>query len=61
MPELVTLEADGPLGKAGTQVWVDDPAQAVTPEGWTDPAAPAEKPAKAKPAPVEPPAEPSGS
>lgn len=26
MPELVTLEEDGPLGKAGDQVWVDDPA-----------------------------------
>lgn len=26
MPELVTLEEDGPLGPAGTQVWVDDPA-----------------------------------
>jgi hypothetical protein len=25
MPELVTLEEDGPLGKAGDQVWVDDP------------------------------------
>jgi len=26
MAELVTLEEDGPLGKAGEQVWVDDPA-----------------------------------
>lgn len=26
MPELVTLTEDGPLGPAGTQVWVDDPA-----------------------------------
>lgn len=26
MPELVTLDEDGPLGKAGDQVWVDDPA-----------------------------------
>lgn len=26
MAELVTLEEDGPLGKAGDQVWVDDPA-----------------------------------
>ena len=26
MPELVTLEEDGPLGKAGEQVWVDEPA-----------------------------------
>lgn len=26
MPELVTLTEDGPLGKAGDQVWVDDPA-----------------------------------
>ena len=25
-PELVTLEEDGPLGPAGTQVWVNDPA-----------------------------------
>lgn len=25
MPELVTLEEDGPLGKAGDVVWVDDP------------------------------------
>lgn len=25
MPELVTLDEDGPLGKAGDQVWVDDP------------------------------------
>lgn len=25
MPELVTLEEDGPLGKAGERVWVDDP------------------------------------
>ena len=24
MPELVTLTEDGPLGSAGTQVWVDD-------------------------------------
>ena len=26
MAELITLEEDGPLGPAGTQVWVDDPA-----------------------------------
>jgi hypothetical protein len=26
MPELVTLEEDGPFGKAGDQVWVNDPA-----------------------------------
>lgn len=26
MPELVTLTEDGVLGPAGTQVWVDDPA-----------------------------------
>ena len=26
MAELVTLEEDGPLGPAGTQVWVNDPA-----------------------------------
>ncbi|MBV9290971.1 MAG: hypothetical protein JO222_00870 [Frankiales bacterium] len=26
MAELVTLEEDGPLGNAGDQVWVDDPA-----------------------------------
>ena len=26
MPELVTLEEDGPLGKAGEQVWVDEPS-----------------------------------
>ena len=25
MPELVTLEEDGPLGKVGDKVWVDDP------------------------------------
>ena len=25
MAELVTLEEDGNLGKAGDQVWVDDP------------------------------------
>jgi hypothetical protein len=25
-PQLVTLEEDGPLGPAGTQVWVNDPA-----------------------------------
>lgn len=25
-PTLVTLEEDGPLGPAGTQVWVNDPA-----------------------------------
>lgn len=24
MPRLITLEEDGPLGPAGTQVWVDD-------------------------------------
>lgn len=45
MAELVTLSADGPLGKAGTQVWVDDPSQAQTPDGWVDPNA---KPAKGK-------------
>jgi hypothetical protein len=28
MAELVTLEEDGPLGPAGTQVWVNDPADA---------------------------------
>jgi len=27
-PTLVTLEEDGPLGPAGTQVWVNDPADA---------------------------------
>jgi hypothetical protein len=47
MAELVTLAADGPLGKAGTQVWVDDPSQAVTPDGWVDPN-PAPKLAKGK-------------
>ena len=26
LPELITLEEDGPLGNAGDQVWVDDPA-----------------------------------
>jgi hypothetical protein len=26
MAELVTLTEDGPLGKEGDQVWVDDPA-----------------------------------
>lgn len=26
MAELVTLTEDGPLGKAGEQVWVDDPS-----------------------------------
>jgi hypothetical protein len=26
MPELVTLEEDGQFGKAGDQVWVNDPA-----------------------------------
>ena len=26
-PKLVTLEEDGPLGPAGTQVWVNDPAE----------------------------------
>jgi hypothetical protein len=25
-PKLVTLEEDGPLGPAGAQVWVNDPA-----------------------------------
>jgi hypothetical protein len=28
MAELITLAEDGPLGKAGSQVWVDDPAEA---------------------------------
>lgn len=28
MAELITLAEDGPLGPAGTQVWVDDPEQA---------------------------------
>lgn len=28
MAELITLEEDGPLGPAGTQVWVDDPSDA---------------------------------
>lgn len=28
MAELVTLEEDGPLGPAGTQVWVNDPGDA---------------------------------
>lgn len=37
MAELVTLTEDGPLGKAGAQVWVDDPSQAATPKGWVDP------------------------
>ena len=27
-PQLITLEEDGPLGAAGTQVWVNDPADA---------------------------------
>lgn len=40
MAELVTLEEDGPLGPAGTQVWVNDPADAKT--------APAKKAAPAK-------------
>lgn len=31
MAELVTLEEDGPLGKAGDQVWVDDPADVQKP------------------------------
>lgn len=26
MAELITLTEDGPLGAAGTQVWVNDPA-----------------------------------
>lgn len=34
MAELVTLTEDGPLGAAGSQVWVDDPAQAAAPAGW---------------------------
>jgi hypothetical protein len=28
MAELVTLKEDGPLGSAGSQVWVNDPADA---------------------------------
>lgn len=32
MPELVTLTEDGPLGPAGTQVWVDDPADVEKPK-----------------------------
>jgi hypothetical protein len=51
MAELVTLEADGPLGKAGDQVWVDDPSQAVTPDGWVDPNP---KPAKGRQAAAQP-------
>jgi hypothetical protein len=27
MAQLITLAEDGPLGKAGSQVWVDDPAE----------------------------------
>lgn len=64
MAELVTLTEDGPLGTAGTQVWVDDASQAQTPEGWVNPNA---KPAKGKTAaqapaadpPADPPAEPA--
>lgn len=40
MAELVTLTEDGPLGKAGTQVWVDE----------APPAPSAPKPAKKTPA-----------
>lgn len=29
MAALVTLDEDGPLGKAGDRVWVDDPADAA--------------------------------
>lgn len=32
MPFLATLTQDGPLGKAGTQVWVDDPADVEKPK-----------------------------
>jgi hypothetical protein len=43
---LVTLSEDGPLGKEGDQVWVDDPAQtqAKPPKG--KPAAPPDPAAK---------------
>ena len=27
-PQEITLEEDGPLGSAGTKVWVNDPADA---------------------------------
>jgi hypothetical protein len=56
MAELVTLSADGPLGKAGAQVWVDDPSQAQTPDGWVDPNAKASK----KSAPADIPVDPAG-
>lgn len=32
MPELITLTEDGPLGTAGTQVWVNDPDKKPEPE-----------------------------
>lgn len=31
MPELITLEEDGPLGKAGDRVWVNDPGDVNKP------------------------------
>jgi hypothetical protein len=61
MAELVTLAQDGPLGKAGSQVWVDDPSQAVTPDGWTAPADPKASKSKAQAADaplLDPPADP---
>lgn len=45
MAQLIILTEDGPLGAAGTQVWVDDPADA----------APKKPPAKT--APKKPPAD----
>lgn len=41
MPELVTLDKDGPLGKAGDRVWVDSP-------GDVEPKKPARKTAASK-------------
>lgn len=32
MAELITLTEDGPLGKAGTQVWVNDPVDKPEPK-----------------------------
>lgn len=43
MAALVILEEDGPLGPAGTQVWVNDPADVQK--------APAKKATAEKPAP----------
>ena len=32
MPELITLAEDGPLGKAGTRVWVNDAEESEKPK-----------------------------